>query len=72
MASKYTTEKTLDGNEVVIIRGYRYDGLAKVCQTEAEAKAYIRSRKDKDKWAVYQIIERHSRYGKFDVVCRQK
>src|SRR5262249_30962181 len=39
MASEYTTEKRFDG-ECVVIDGWAFDGLAKVCQTEEEAAAY--------------------------------
>jgi hypothetical protein len=69
MASNFTTDPDTGA---VVIRGIHFSGLAKCCKTEAEAKAYIARRRDKDKWAAFAIICRPSRHGVYDVVVRQR
>jgi hypothetical protein len=67
MASKFTIDRDTGA---WVIGGRAYDGLAKVCQTEAEARAYIARRRSKDAWAAFAVIERPSPFGRFSVVTR--
>ena len=74
MASKFSVDHDTRGNEVIVVRGWRYDGLAAVFATEREARTYVASRRGIDCWAAFAIIYRPGdRHGRpYHVICRQR